>query len=331
MTDPILQIHVTRKCNLTCLHCYSKSGPDQSEHLSIEDLIPALKDAKALGYGMISVSGGEPFLYPELPQLLAAAKAEGLRTAAVTNGMYLDDNRLKGLHKNLDVVAVSMDGAPSRHNHMRANARAFEVMAKKLPNLAKSGIPFGILMTLTADNISEIDWVADFAADNGAHFLQIFPLEMEGRAKETAHAESTPDSTDALRAARAAQSTQDRLAGRLPVRLGYQMSARLGASEGTCGRRPTFADRVNPLTIEPDGRIVPMGHGFANAFMLGRLGAAPLTNLAETWDKDGRGAAYANLVHEATTDAVSAAETAPLVDFAHQMRALGQQSVQARS
>jgi MoaA/NifB/PqqE/SkfB family radical SAM enzyme len=40
-----MQIHVTRKCNLKCLHCYSNSGPEETEALDIRDLRAAVTDA----------------------------------------------------------------------------------------------------------------------------------------------------------------------------------------------------------------------------------------------------------------------------------------------
>jgi len=325
MTPRVLQIHVTRKCNLKCLHCYSESGPDQTDKLNIDYLIPALSDAKRLGYDMISVSGGEPFLYPDLAVLLRTAKQQNLRTAVVTNGMYLDAARLLPLRDCLDVLAVSMDGAPERHNRMRANPRAFETVAGKIPTAVEVGIPFGILMTLTEDNIEEIDAVADFAVKSRAKFLQIVPLELEGRAREGKHAESTPGASSALRAATRAQIVQNAYRGRLAVRMAYQSAETLGIETQSCGREASFADRVHPLTIEPNGNIIPMGHGFSREFMLGKLGDAPLYDLAQQWDDGALGSAYTQLIDTVVQSAAQAAGEKPLTDIAHEMRAAGTQ------
>jgi len=65
-----LQIHPTRFCNLTCLHCYSSSGPEQREALGAPLLVDAITEAGAEGYNDIAFSGGEPILYGDLRRLL---------------------------------------------------------------------------------------------------------------------------------------------------------------------------------------------------------------------------------------------------------------------
>ncbi len=305
-----LQIHVTRRCNLTCRHCYSSSGPDAREALEAAALKAALDDAAALGFTFATLSGGEPFMYPAAPEIVAHAKRLGMRTAIVTNGMYLDPKRLARLRDNLDLLAVSLDGAPARHDWMRANPRAFATMAAKLPALRDSGVPFGFLFTLSRDNVGEIAWAAEFAVEQGAALLQIHPLDTTGRAEGDAEmAAAKPDDDAALRAAEAATAAQARWEGRLKVVLDYQLSMP-GAPEiarGRCGQAARFADVTSPLVIESDGTILPMGHGFARRFAVGRLGRGRLSQSAADWMRDGRGEAFRDLL--ARTRAETRAET----------------------
>src|SRR3954447_10697746 len=102
-----LQIHPTRRCNLSCLHCYSSSGPDQREELPLGMLRGALDDAAAAGYNVASMSGGEPTLYPGLASLLDHARGLGMRTTVTTNGMLLEGRRLDDLRGRVDVLAIS--------------------------------------------------------------------------------------------------------------------------------------------------------------------------------------------------------------------------------
>ena len=310
-----LQIHVTRKCNLKCLHCYSSSGPDETEALDIEDLKVAINDAKSLGYTFVTLSGGEPFLYPHMTEVLAHAKTLGLRTATVTNGMFLDERRLEQLKGVLDLVVVSLDGAPERHNRMRANPAAFEVMSRKIPALNKSGIPFGFLFTLSRDNAHELDWAADFAHESGAAMLQVHPLDNEvGRAAETGVFEGLdPDETSALMAGRRAWDAQQRLKGKLKIVVDFEPRLPDGDAPEieSCGLEPTFADMVSSLCIETDGAFVPLGHGFSRDYILGHLGKTRLTDMAERWIDSGQANAYADLVSRIQTEA--RAESAPLL------------------
>lgn len=69
----ILQIHPSRQCNLSCLHCYSSSSPHEKEHLTLKLLCDAISDAAAEGFNYVSLSGGEPMLYKPLVELLEHA------------------------------------------------------------------------------------------------------------------------------------------------------------------------------------------------------------------------------------------------------------------
>lgn len=317
-----LQIHVTRRCNLACRHCYSASGPDAREALDPDALVEALDDAAALGFTFATLSGGEPFLYPEAPRIVAHARRLGLRTGMVTNGMYLDRKRLEPLTGALDLIAISLDGAPARHDWMRANPRAFATMAAKLPALRDSGIPFGFLFTLSRDNAHEIAWAAEFAAREGAALLQIHPLDATGRAAEDPEmAAARPDDDAALRAAEAATAAMDRWEGTMRVVLDYQLSlpGEPDRLPGRCGEAAGFADVASPLVIETDGAFVPMGHGFSRRYAIGRLGEGRLRDMAAAWMGDGRMSAFAALV--ASTRTQTAATDRPLLrNLAHAYR-----------
>jgi len=255
-----------------------------------------------LGYGIISLSGGEPFLYPHLRKVLKHGKKIGLKTGLVTNGMFLDERRLEDLKDCLDLVVISLDGAPERHNVMRANKLAFETMAKKLPNLKESGIPFGFLYTLTQENAHELDWAADFAVHAGAALLQIHPLDSEvGRAAETKDlADLKPDDNVAISASRRAIEARNRVGDKLRIVVDYKprMPHDAQCQKNFADREPTFADIVPSLCIETDGTFVPMGHGFSRDYMIGTLGEAPLAELAHAWVETGPVETYLDLVKE---------------------------------
>jgi MoaA/NifB/PqqE/SkfB family radical SAM enzyme len=320
-----LQVHVTRRCNLRCLHCYSSSGPEQRGELPLDILGGAIDDAAALGYGMLAVSGGEPMLYQPLSDLLARARRRGLATAVTTNGMLLDRRRLDSLRGVLTFLAVSLDGVPEAHDRMRANSRAFAMMAARLPDLRASGIPFGFLMTLTADNVHELDWTADFAAANGAVALQIHPLSKEGRAAVPGL--TSPDPALAIHAARLAAKAQDRHAGRLRIVVDYLPWLRVPTDTSmppgdVDGHLSLFADLVSPLVVEADGTVVPLAHGFARSYALGSLTAVRLLGLAESWIASGAAGRFRRLIQRVAAE-VAAPNAAPLVSWADEMRRVG--------
>lgn len=288
----ILQIHPTRQCNLRCLHCYSSSGPHVRGTLDLELLRTAITDAAAEGYGVVSLSGGEPLLYEPLARLLAHAKASGMLTTLTTNGMLLMGRRLEALVGTADLIAISLDGHPSSHNQLRAHPRAFERMAANLPALRATGIPFGFIFTLTQHNLDEVEWVADFAVEAGARLLQIHPLELTGRASEELE-NAHPDRQEAAFAFYETARLQEKVGERLRVQL--DLSHRLalkanpervyGAPAGERRERP-LAELVSPLVIEADGTVVPLEYGFTRALALGNLHTSPLRELSKSWKRE---------------------------------------------
>ena len=289
-----IQIHASRRCNLRCLHCYSSSGPEQTETLALDCLRAALNDAAEEGYRHLSLSGGEPLLYRPLKELLAAGKARGILTTLTTNGMLLDQRRRAQIRDLVDLVAISLDGTPASHDRMRAAPRAFAIMQRNLLDLRAEGIPFGFIFTLTQYNLDELDWVADFALAAGARLLQIHPLEECGHAARMLAGEA-PDRRERTMAFLEFLRIQARAGDRMHVQLDLADSVALRqrpehvyaddlASDPAA---EPLAALVAPLVVESDGSVVPLQHGFPRAHALGNLHDRPLRELAQSWKAHG--------------------------------------------
>jgi len=271
------------------VHCYSDSGPDVSEQLEVELLAGVMPDAAALGYRVVSVSGGEPLLYEPIESLLAASHAAGLATTVTSNGMLADGRRLARLVEHCDLLAISLDGVPESHERMRASSRAFEAMRANLPGIRASGIPFGFIFTLTFHNVHELDWVARFAADEGAALLQIHPLESVGRAVQELP-ESLPDGRENAVALLEAARLREVYEGRMQVHLDLAtLPALLRCPERVyaCRQRlcadSTIAEALAPIVVEASGVVAPMEYGFDRAWCIGSLHDAPLRELLPRW------------------------------------------------
>jgi Fe-coproporphyrin III synthase len=195
----ILQIHPTRRCNLRCQHCYSSSSPEERDRLDVALLKQGIEDASALGYNMLSISGGEPLLYPDLPELVRTGHELRMLTAVVTNGILINSQKLKEIGNFVDLLAISLDGAPLRHNRMRSAQRAFEQMEARLSGLRESNLTFGFVFTLTNENLEDLKWAANYAVTQGAALLQVHALERTGRATSMSEIGS-PSGDDAGRA-----------------------------------------------------------------------------------------------------------------------------------
>jgi radical SAM/Cys-rich protein len=88
----ILQINVTRRCNLACKHCHAGAGPGRSEIMTRETLALSLEAARHPNITTIDITGGAPELNPNLPWFLQEASRLGKRLLVRSNLIiYLDE------------------------------------------------------------------------------------------------------------------------------------------------------------------------------------------------------------------------------------------------
>ena len=137
-------------CNLTCGHCYIESSPhnDRLSYLTLEEVERYLDEVEQLGLPTreIGFTGGEPFLNPDIVDLLHASLARGYRTLVLTNAtrpMLKVGDALRDLNERYPrqlVVRVSLDHyLPERHEEERGK-RTWAPTLRALEWLNEAGI-----------------------------------------------------------------------------------------------------------------------------------------------------------------------------------------------
>jgi Fe-coproporphyrin III synthase len=270
---PVVQIHASLKCNLSCAHCYSQSGPSAAGALAVENVCRLIDDAARMGYQAVAFSGGEPLIYPGLVEALRQAKALGLQTSVTTNGTLLDPPRLEALHDLVSLLAVSIDGPPELHNEIRGSSSAFDRMLAGVENLRSAGIRFGFIHTLTRLSWTHLAWLADFAYRSGASLFQIHPLEMFGRAELTMRAHMLDEDVLA-RAYLLSFALIGKYNGRMKVQIDIVHRDQVLRDPACiyaidlCDEVARAADLLGVVVLEPDGSVVPLAYGFSRCFTI---------------------------------------------------------------
>ncbi|MFQ3670277.1 MAG: radical SAM protein, partial [Verrucomicrobiia bacterium] len=125
---PVVVWNVTRRCNLSCVHCYSNSdGREYPGELTLGECQAVIRDLAEFKVPAVLLSGGEPMLHPHFFEIAEAAVAAGLRVTLSTNGTRLNREavrRLKGL--GLAYVGISLDGIGAVHDRFRGRPGAFD-------------------------------------------------------------------------------------------------------------------------------------------------------------------------------------------------------------
>lgn len=128
---PVLaQIVPMRRCNLACAYCneYDKT----SNPVPIEEVYRWLDKLAALGTGIVTVSGGEPMLHPEINAIIAGIRARGMIAGLITNGYFLQKERILGLNQaGLEYLQISIDNIRPDE----VSQKSLKVLDGKLQNL----------------------------------------------------------------------------------------------------------------------------------------------------------------------------------------------------
>lgn len=291
MNSRTVQIHLNRRCNLSCRHCYSVSGPGEGEALDPGALALFLADAREQGYGVAAFSGGEPFLYSGFGEMLAEARHVGFACIGVTNGTVLSKARQR-LLPLFDMLAVSVDGPEEIHNEIRRSPTAFSRLLAGLAVLRESGTRFGIAHTVTRASLPHLPWMADFAAKHGAQVLQLHPLGMVGAAAsmEGAALDGEALARTYLTAMALRMEYGDEL--RIHVDLFNRERLRerpelvipgLGLEPG----EDLLSDALNPLVLMSNGDVSPVCHAMHPRFRLGNINDRRLRAMAGPWMEEG--------------------------------------------
>lgn len=153
-------LHVTQRCNLDCVGCYSADAArNHVADLPLERLRAILDDLAQSGVEHLVVSGGEPFLRDDLPEILRHAKeAVGITAIDVlTNGTCLTEQKLQAIAPYADRVSVSFDGAAPDAVPAVRRRQLYDQLVDAVRMVQRAGIAAHIIPTLHGRNIDDVE------------------------------------------------------------------------------------------------------------------------------------------------------------------------------
>ena len=106
---PIL-VHVIpmRQCNLACAYC--NEFDDVSSPVPPEEMKRRLNTLADMGTSIITISGGEPLMHPELDEIIGHIRRRGMIAGMITNGFFLSQERIERLNRaGLEHLQISID------------------------------------------------------------------------------------------------------------------------------------------------------------------------------------------------------------------------------
>jgi len=132
--DHPVDVHIIpmRRCNLSCAYC--NEYDDHSKPVPIETMYQRLDRLAELGTTIITISGGEPLLHPDLDLIIARVRRHGMIAGMITNGYLLTAERIQRLNRaGLDHLQISIDNVMPDE----VSKKSLKVLDKKLQLLAE--------------------------------------------------------------------------------------------------------------------------------------------------------------------------------------------------
>jgi hypothetical protein len=126
------QIVPMRRCNLACAYC--NEYDDVSEPVPLDEMLRRVEHLGRLGTSVITISGGEPLLHPEIDKIVAGIRKTGAIAGMITNGYLLMPDKIQKLNAaGLDHLQISIDNVMPDD----VSKKSLKVLDKKLQFLAE--------------------------------------------------------------------------------------------------------------------------------------------------------------------------------------------------
>ncbi|MQY69338.1 MAG: radical SAM protein, partial [Firmicutes bacterium] len=176
-----LALWVTNKCNLRCKMCdfWKTNPPTFSQELSTEEWYSVIDSAAKMHTRIIVITGGEPFLRPDIFQILGRIREKEMTYHICTSGTLLNRATIEKLkHSPPTSVTISLDSHRAEiHNELRG-ADCFDTVVEGIRVLKKNlpSIKIGINYLLCRQNFRDIERMVPFAKRLGVDQIKFQPI-----------------------------------------------------------------------------------------------------------------------------------------------------------
>src|SRR4051812_17452015 len=133
-TKHVLLAHIipTRRCNLACTYC--NEYDDFSPPIPTEEMIRRIDRLAYLKTAIVTISGGEPLVHPEIELIIQRIRHHGMIAGMITNGYLLTPKKIVALNEaGLEHLQISIDNVQPDD----VSLKSLKVLDKKLENLAE--------------------------------------------------------------------------------------------------------------------------------------------------------------------------------------------------
>ena len=171
----VLMLEPTLRCNLACIGCgrIRESKESLPPDLSVEQCLQAVDEA---GAPVVSVSGGEPLLHPQIGEIVEGIIRRRKFVHFCTNGLLLGESLHKFKPSPYFTFVLHLDGMQATHEHIVGRKGVFEKAIEGIKAAKKAG--FEVLTNTTVfkgTSLREIEELFSLLTNLGTDGMMIAP------------------------------------------------------------------------------------------------------------------------------------------------------------
>ncbi len=179
-------IEVTERCNNACLHCYNfwRKGTGHGgahpelQRREIRALVERIRCDAPITH--VALSGGEPLLRPDLPEIVGDLVGMGLGAVVITNGSLLGEARLRRFPAET-TFEIALLGADGELHDQHAGREVFEQVLENLVRLRRRGHRFVLTYVVTSRNWQDVRGTIELGVALGAEAVLLNRLNLSRR------------------------------------------------------------------------------------------------------------------------------------------------------
>jgi MoaA/NifB/PqqE/SkfB family radical SAM enzyme len=161
---PLVTLYLSERCNSRCVSCdYWRHGRADLDLESVRRLLPSLE---RLETEVVLISGGEPLLNPEWPQIAALLGRRGLKLWLLTSGLSLAKHARRAATL-FAAITVSLDGTDRATYAAIRGVDAFDVVCRGIRAAVGAGAPVTLRVTLQRGNFRQLPRFIDLGSELG--------------------------------------------------------------------------------------------------------------------------------------------------------------------
>ena len=173
---PRMNLMVTGKCNLNCLHCFNaKDNAPLNTELSYEQIIDILDQANCIGVHAFTLTGGEPLVHRRFLDIVRAIYERNMIVFELnTNGLLITQKMLD-VFKEIGcrpLIKISFDGV-GYHNWIRQHPKAEDLTIKAIKLCIENGFAVKAQVQVNRKNVDVMMDTAKLLNELGVHEMRI--------------------------------------------------------------------------------------------------------------------------------------------------------------